>query len=824
MVTEKIAEVIVDIPSRKVSRVFDYAIPVELKGRVERGTVVRVPFGRTSQAGFVVALKDQTDIPRLAEISEVLEESVLTQEQIDLARWIAEYYLSSLSEALRLMLPPGRSRQPECFITLTVDPEEALAKVTSTARGQIQVVKSLKDAGGSLSLSALKSKLGFSSLSSTLLTLETKGFLQRAYTVSKPAIKVKKVQFACLKIGKEVLRDASDSLKKAPKQRAILELLAEAPEVSISVLLARTQAGRAVLKALLRKGWVELVEKDVSRYPDVSFPEETKDSLTLNAEQKQALGEILRSIEQEQPEVFLLQGVTGSGKTEIYLRAIAEVLKKGKGAIVLVPEISLTPQTVQRFKTRFGSELVAVLHSGLSLGERYDQWLKIAEGEYRVVVGARSAVFAPLKDLGLIVVDEEHESSYKQNSNPRYHARDVSVQRARSNQAVAVLGSATPSLESRFWADRGEYKLVALPSRVEGKELPENRVINMREVFSDGSKSFNSKVISPELQDHIKEAAEKGWKTILFLNRRGYSGFIQCRDCGEAIKCTHCEVTMTYHLTGRILKCHHCGHARKAPQTCPLCQSIRLGYFSVGTQRIENEIAELFPELPLIRMDADTTSRKGMHQKKLTEFLRSKKGILLGTQMIAKGLDFPEVTLVGIINADVALNLPDFRAGEHTFQLLMQVSGRAGRGEKSGLVLIQTYQPDNYAIKAVLDGSYDEFYRSEIKFRKSLNYPPFSRLINLVFSGKDEQKVTESAEVINRMLADGGIFEPSELLGPSPAPISKIKDHYRWHLVIKTDRGDIVKEYLRLNLVEFLTQTNRRETSLIIDVDPVTML
>lgn len=819
----KVAEVIVDIPSREVDRIFDYAVPERLRDKAKIGSLVQVPFGKTVKAGYLIDLKNESVIPKLAEISEVLEKSVISQEQIDLAKWIAHYYISSLSETLRLMMPPGQIRKPKCFFCLIGSPEQALVEKVGS-KVQKRIIEALAKGGGCLDFDRLRlAEGGSDSFSRDLAVLVRKGLVERVYGLEKPAIKTRKIPFVRLKLSEKDLGETLASLSKAPKQQALLEKLAGEKEMSVAALLAQAGSSRSALKAAAAKGWIELWEEETTREPDVFFPEATKDDLVLTTDQENALAKITDSIDQNQPRVFLLQGVTGSGKTEIYLRAIAKVIKEGKTAIVLVPEISLTPQTVQRFKNRFGPEKVAVLHSGLSLGERYDQWMKIAKGDYRVVVGARSAVFAPLKEVGLIVIDEEHEPSYKQNRNPRYHARDVAIKRAELNGASVVLGSATPSMETRFLADQGIYQLLFLPDRVEGKPLPEIRIVNMREVSAQ-TRPARSRIISDELRDQIQKTAEQGGKTILFLNRRGYSGFVQCRDCGEVIKCRHCEVSLTYHLTGRILKCHHCGYACPAPRTCPNCRSLRIGYFGVGTQRVEAEVTGSFPGLPLVRMDADTTARKGMHQKRLIEFQRAPQGILLGTQMIAKGLDFPEVTLVGIINADVALNLPDFRAGERTFQLLMQVSGRAGRGEQSGLVLIQSYQPENYAIEAVLNNRYEDFYHSEIEFRRGLNYPPFSRLINIVLSGLEEKRVEETAEKISQVLAESGILSPGELLGPAPAPIARIKNRYRWHLVVKSGALDGIKNYLRRNYSALLKQSLKQGVNLIIDVDPVTML
>jgi len=583
---------------------------------------------------------------------------------------------------------------------------------------------------------------------------------------------------------------------------------------------------------LVGRWFVSIFDASTTRRLLTTYFSTSPSRIILTEEQKIAIESIQTALDKHEHNVFLLHGITGSGKTEVYLRTIAHALKLKRTAIVLVPEIALTPQTVERFKSRFG-EIVAVLHSGLSEGERFDQWRRIRSGESQVVVGARSALFAPAADLGLIVIDEEHEATYKQNRNPRYDARKVAIERARLNQAVVILGSATPAIESKYQALQKEFISLTLTSRVEDRKLPEMEMVDMRRELAAGNRSIFSTIL---LQEMIK-CLQAGEKMILFLNRRGYSNFILCRECGLVIKCPNCAVSLNYHQDGRTLKCHHCNFDTSAPRVCPRCQSIYLRHFGMGTQRVENEIRTFLPQIPIIRVDADTVARKDAHRKKLMEFKRMDRAILLGTQMIAKGLEFPEVTLVGIINADTALNLPDFRAAERTFQLMMQVSGRAGRGNRPGRVILQTYSPESYAIENLQQGDYDKFYERELSFRRELGYPPFSSLINILVSSPQEPMVIKVAESLGELLRKNGVDEVAQILGPAPAPLERLKGRYGWHIVLKSydleRTRSLVKTSLSLLRRSSIGSEDRRdifsgkispELNIVVDVDPVWML
>jgi primosomal protein N' (replication factor Y) len=527
-------------------------------------------------------------------------------------------------------------------------------------------------------------------------------------------------------------------------------------------------------------------------------------------------------------EVFLLHGITGSGKTEVYLYAIEHALEHGRTALVLVPEIALTPQMVQRFKGRLGED-VAVLHSRLGLGERYDQWRGIREGRYKVVIGARSALFAPLADLGLIVIDEEHETTYKEGSAPRYDARDVAAMRARLSGAVLVLGSATPRLESRYACAHGEYGYLELPRRVDDRPLPGVEVVDMRELAEPGMRT----ILSPQLVNALGKVYKAGEQAILFLNRRGFARFMQCHACGHIFQCRNCSVSLCYHARDNQLLCHHCNWVLQPPFVCPQCGNQVHRYAGTGTERVEEELRRLLPPLRCIRMDADTTRRKNAHWDMLEDFKSGRAQVLLGTQMIAKGLDIPNVTLVGVISADTSLGLPDFRAGERTFQLLTQVSGRAGRGTRRGKVIVQTFNPEHYAVEAAVRGDAPSFYHQEAVFRREAFYPPFCRLINLVITASAEEHALAASRGLGEIIRAALSPEEGELLGPAPAPFSRLKGKYRYHLTIKTPAMEKIADKLRESLTAYENfrgsycrgeRIAREEISLAVDVDPVTLL
>lgn len=599
-------------------------------------------------------------------------------------------------------------------------------------------------------------------------------------------------------------REAPEAGALTDKQRLVMERLWQSSPVPLQELLRDVGVTAGVLKTLERHGWVTLADAVVARDPLSNRTLLPSTPLTLMVEQAQALELITETMrlggEPAPPSaagapassVVLLHGVTGSGKTEVYLQAIGRALAAGRGAIVLVPEISLTPQTIDRFVSRFGPN-VAVLHSRLSQGERFDEWHRIRSGTARIVVGARSAVFAPVRPLGIIVVDEEHEPSYKQEETPRYNARDVAVMRGRLEGCTVVLGSATPSLESWVNAQKGKYRLATLPVRVDDRKMPAIRILDMR---ANAERTGHPSVFSKELLQAISDRLARSEQTILFLNRRGYASSLTCPQCGFTAQCDHCSVAVTYHRHDERLRCHLCGVTRPVPAVCPACKDPAIRYAGFGTQRVETIIQKCFPKATIARMDTDSTSRKGAHDQILGEFRAGKIQILVGTQMIAKGLDFPNVTLVGVISADLSLHLPDFRAGERTFQLLAQVSGRAGRGHVPGEVVIQTYTPHHPSVQAARRHDFIGFADQEIEFRRELNYPPFSRLTCLAFRGVSEEKVSASAAAVAAKLtaAVGARVQVSE---PIPAPIARAKNLYRYQVIVRSASMSVLAGPLR---------------------------
>lgn len=612
--------------------------------------------------------------------------------------------------------------------------------------------------------------------------------------------------------------------RRAPRQAELLEAISKLEKpIRATELLRQTSLDNQTLRALVKRGLAELREEAVARDPHGDEEFIATSNLVLNEEQTHGLNAIVRALDApENARPVLLHGVTGSGKTEIYLQAIRAALDRGRTAIVLVPEISLTPQTVERFKGRFAEvqDDVAVLHSHLSEGERHDEWHKIHSGRARIVIGARSAVFAPLKNLGLIVVDEEHETTYKQEEAPRYHARDVAVVRAKIEKCVVVLGSATPSLESYHNATVGKYRLVSLTQRVDRKQMPLIRVIDLRQ---ERRKEKRAAILSERLSQAISGRLERREQTILFLNRRGFSTSLLCSNCGEARNCPNCSVALTFHrqpsVAGR-LSCHLCGHTAAVPKKCPACGQDALIYHGFGTEKVESTVAHLFPKAVVRRMDADSMTRKEAYRETLRNFRTGKIDILVGTQMIAKGLHFPNVTLVGIINADLALHLPDFRAGERTFQLLTQVAGRAGRGETAGEVFVQTYTPFSPSIQFARHHDFAGYFQQELEFREHCDFPPFNHAILITVRSAHEGRAKLSAETLKRRLSEA---LPREfILGdPTPAPLEKLQGQFRFHILI---RGEAIMRLSRL-VRETLDKLPFPEDVIVtVDVDPYQLL
>jgi primosomal protein N' (replication factor Y) len=668
------AEVILSKVSRGIDKIFHYSIPVELAGKVEVGHQVLIPFGKRREIGYVVGFVEKAEVKKVKDILKVTsEQPIFTEKQVELARWMADYYCSFFLTALRLVMPPGTGR-----------------------------------------------------LESRELKVES---------------------------------------RKREKKKEKLE----SPKADYKMA----------------------------------------DALKPTAEQETALKEIKAAVDQNKPEKILLYGITGSGKTEVYMQAIAHVLDKGRSAIVLVPEISLTPQLIQRFSNRFGDH-IAVLHSHLTQKQRAEEWRRVAAGEARIILGARSAIFAPVKELGLIVVDEEFETTYKQDKSPRYHARTIAFYLAEQHRAAVILGSATPSIETYFHAEKGEYQKLLLSKRIDDRPLPPVEIIDMR-------KKGNF-LLSEKLRQELKNTLEKGEQAILFINRRGFFTFVLCRECGFAIECPQCSISLAYHSDERKVRCNRCGFSADAPAICPRCHSSSIKYFGIGTQRIEKEVADVFSSARILRYDRDSVSKRGSHEAFFAAFAEGKADVLIGTQMVTKGMDVAKVTLVGVVSADTALNLPDFRSGEHTFQLLTQVAGRAGRHHLPGKVIIQTYQPDNYVIRSAVSHDYDGFYKQEIKHREELGYPPFSRLISILISGAEIKKVVKITEdlegFLKKRISQG-------ILGPAPAVIPRLRGEWRYHILLKGNDLEKMRTAVAETLEKIVVPS---EIKVVVDVEPMSML
>lgn len=801
-----IAKVIVDIPSKSVDFTFDYIIPSRLQSMVQVGMRVIVPFGPRTIQGYVMQVTDKPDdnidIAKLKEIKEIQDiKPELTEELIQLTEWYNNYFVTKRISMLEVMLPSAiKAKYTKVFSIVDVDaiPEKLKVKFDKDGQYPYKEAQYNDDLGQIVPLL----KQGVVS-EMTLLSQNVSKKKQRAVSI----------------IEGFDYDSVLNSLEKSKKQYELYAyLLDERHHTLLLKDLEEMGFSKSSIDTLMRKGFVEKYDAIVERDPFETrvFEQDQKQQLTYD--QQEAYKSILESIQAHRQRTYLLHGVTGSGKTEVYLQTIEEVLKLGRQAMMLVPEIALTPQMVLRFKRRFGDE-VAVLHSGLSKGERYDEWQKIRDGKASVSVGARSSVFAPFKNLGMIIIDEEHESSYKQEDYPRYQARDIAQWRSQYHQCPLILGSATPSLETYARAEKGVYELLSLPNRVNEQALPEIEIVDMRTELSSGNRSM----FSEQLRKAIQQRLDKKEQIVLFLNRRGYASFMLCRDCGHVPQCPNCDISLTYHKSTDQLKCHYCGHQEVPPNKCPNCESEHIRQVGTGTQRVEELLQEAFQEARIIRMDVDTTSRKGAHEKLLDDFGAGKGDILLGTQMIAKGLDFPNITLVGVLNADTMLNLPDFRASERTYQLLTQVSGRAGRHEKEGEVIIQTYNPEHYAIKDVQANDYKAFFNKEMNYRKMGKYPPYFFLINFTIAHKEMKKVMEASKHIHKILLQH-LTEKALVLGPSPAALSRINNEYRFQILVKYKSEPALHEALKYLDDYYHDKYLKEKLSLKIDINPQMMM
>ncbi|MFC6278996.1 primosomal protein N' [Streptococcus moroccensis] len=788
-----IAKLVVDVPLMQTDQPYSYRVPKEFETILAPGMRVHVPFGKANRLvqGIVLSVDHTKEAEGLKDIIEILDvRPVLNREQLALADQMRETVFSYKISILKAMLPNLLNSSYDKFLRPT-------DRLTADERA---------DLFGSANQIRF-TDLNPSNQAKVLRLAQDEKILVEYVATDKQTIKTE----AWYEVNEGALLHYNPG-NRAKKRQELKAFLTTHPEPGKLGTL-RQEYSSSVVKYFLDNAFITEIQKEVSRSQGYFENVSKEQPLRLNTEQGQAVEAITESMG-EAAKTFLLQGITGSGKTEVYLQVIEQALQKGKTAIMLVPEISLTPQVTHRFISRFG-EQVAILHSGLSDGEKYDEWRKIEAGQAKVVVGARSAIFAPLHHIGAIIIDEEHESSYKQDSHPRYHARDVALLRAKFNQASLVLGSATPSLETRARAGKGVYQRLVLSHRANPlAQVPVVQVVDFRDYIGDTEGgNFTSYLL-----DKIQEKLSRKEQVVLLLNRRGYSSFVMCRDCGTVDQCPNCDISLTLHMDTKRMHCHYCGFTKAIPNVCPNCQSKSIRYYGTGTQKAVDELQELLPEARILRMDVDTTRGKGAHEKLLDAFGRQEADILLGTQMIAKGLDFPNVTLVGVLNADTALHLPDFRASERTFQLLTQVAGRAGRADKAGEVVIQTYNPDHYAIRFAKDQDYEGFYAYEMKLRHQLLYPPYVYTIAVTLSHRDESFVVKQAYEVMSLLR-GQLSDQVVILGPTPKPIARTHNLFHYQIIVKYRFEEQLSQVMN-RVLDFSQERDNKNLKLSIDHEP----
>ena len=786
---------------------FTYSLPPVVQSRAQVGSRVLVPFGMRKLTGMIVDLHNDAPQVKARDVLRLLdEEPVVSSGMISLGRWIANYYCCPLGEVLRTMTPlTGEVRKKRVY-SLTSAGRDSARQLTISDNAddpQIALLRMLEARPMAASSIAAKIK----DAGRVLKLLERKGYV----AVEEDIQDKDPMRAPAAKLRATFLGRVDEKLKKAERELlAFLELYPGAH--NLASIEEKVPNASTAARALARR---KLILLEVEQPSILTFS--PRGTHGLNSHQNRAFEAIRESLNKGAFQAFLLQGVTGSGKTEVYLSAIEAALELGRSALLLVPEIALTPAVAGQFFHRFGDK-VAILHSAFSDSERADQWRRIRRGEARVVVGTRSGIFAPVQNLGLIVVDEEHDQSYKQEETPRYNGRDVAVVRARASNATIVLGSATPSLETRQNAERGKYQRLLLPERVAGRPMPIVEVIDMRQEFLETKKYT---VFSRRMIDALTERLTLKEQSMLLLNRRGFSSFVACRSCGERVNCANCAVTLTFHKRDRRLLCHYCGYAEKVPQVCPHCQSEYIQFLGTGSEKLEEELHQAFPTARIARMDRDTASNKHHIETILHGFREGAYDILVGTQMIAKGHDIPNVTFVGIVNGDMGLGMPDFRSAERTFQLLTQAAGRAGRGELAGRVLIQTVNPDHYAIQLAATQDYESFYEKEVQFRKAMRYPPFAALANIMIRHPKQEDALRLSGDLAQML--GASTADLKIMGPAEAPVARVKNEFRYQLLLKAVDRKKLNEKLQLAR-QYVIEKQWPATSLIIDVDPLTLL
>ena len=791
-----VAQIIVDVPLMQTDRPYSYLVPESMQGQIAIGMRIHVPFGKGNRLlqGFVIGFGEQENVrklPDLKSIAELLDyEPVLNQDQLDLADQMRHTVFSYKISILKSMLPGLLNSQYDKVIMATDKLSEEERDIFLQGRDHILFSQLSKEQGQAIPRLVESGRVTVDYIAKDKQNIKT----EKHYSVQRGIL------------------ETLDISQRAKKRMELRDFLLEKNESGKLVDLHKLFS-RDVVKFFIGTGALSITEVEVNRADSYFEKVEKTDFLELNTQQAYAV-EVMTGQIGHGGKPFLLEGVTGSGKTEVYLHLIERTLAMGKTAIVLVPEISLTPQMTNRFISRFG-DLVAIMHSGLSDGEKFDEWRKVRSGQAKVVVGARSAIFAPLENIGAIIIDEEHEATYKQESNPRYHARDVALLRAKSHGAVLVLGSATPSIESRARAQKGVYHFLELTERANPKaKIPQVEVVD----FKDFVGRQEASDFTPPLLEKIRERLARKEQVVLMLNRRGYSSFVMCRDCGYVDDCPNCDISLTLHMDTKTMNCHYCDFQKAIPHVCPNCQSRQIRYYGTGTQKAYDQLTELLPDARVIRMDVDTTRKKGAHEKLLETFGNGKADILLGTQMIAKGLDFPNVTLVGVLNADTSLNLPDFRSAERTFQLLTQVAGRAGRADKEGEVIIQTYNPSHYAIRFAQQQDYEAFYAYEMGIRRQLAYPPYFYTVGITLSHKDEEFVVRKSYEVMAYLREH-LSDKVTFLGPTPKPIARTHNLYHYQIIIKYRFEDNLEETLN-RVLDMTQEPENKDLRLIIDHEP----
>ncbi|MBK9314911.1 MAG: primosomal protein N' [Acidobacteria bacterium] len=813
-----------------VYQTFTYRLPESFSGEAKAGCRVLVPFGRQLVTGYIVDLHDglretgqEDDGFEIRNVEELFDtEPLVTPELLELTKWIADYYYAAWGEVIKSSLPAGINAEAETIVSITAEGRLALADAeskrskTSTRFEALALIAE----NGMIGAGELAKHFTKARAAAVIRELERAGHVSITRKLQSAIAKPKQQQ--AVRLIDRAPAEGSKPLSEA--QERVANLLFESAEpVAFARLAEMAGVSASVIKTLEKRGYVEVFTREIRRDPlahlGAADPADPTAGMTLTAKQQEALDQIVDKLKEDQYAAFLLHGVTGSGKTEVYMRAMRATVDRGKTALMLVPEISLTPMFAKRLRAHFG-DAVAILHSSLSEGERLDEWNRIRTGEARVCIGARSAVFAPLEDIGLIVVDEEHEASYKQEESPRYHGRDTAIMRANRADAVVILGSATPSMESFHNAHTDKYHYIRLAERIGGRPLADVEIVDMREVFNRHGKQ---QVFSDEMLAAIRENFARGEQTLVLLNRRGYSSFTLCRTCGHTSRCPNCDVTLTFHRNESRLVCHYCNHIERVPRTCPDCEGPYINYVGEGTEQIEALLKQMNPQMRIARLDRDTTRRRGAFEKLLNEFAGGDIDLMVGTQMIAKGHDFHNVTLVCVISVDAGLSMPDFRAAERTFQLLTQVSGRAGRGEKAGRVIIQSYHTEHYALQFAREQNYEKFYQHEINFRQAMHYPPFVALINLLIRHTDYSKAASMAAETARLVREADTEKVLRVLGPAPAPLSRLKGEYRQQILIKTRYRRQAREALDAAMDDL--KKRKQDTRMItIEVDPVNMM